>query len=49
VCERYGKSARLLDRLITRGMLNILAAMEQHDRGSSELLCFGFLVHAVKT
>lgn len=48
VCSRYGKRASLFDRLIMRIMLNRLAVCERNDKGSAELLCFGFLVHAVR-
>jgi ubiquinone/menaquinone biosynthesis C-methylase UbiE len=49
VCARHSTPATFVQRLVTRAMLTLLASLERKDHCSSELLCFGFLVQAVRT
>ena len=49
ISKRYSKDKpKLLERLIIFAMLRMLSRFSKKDNGSSDLLCFGYHVHAIK-
>ncbi len=51
VASTYAKTKRLslLEKIVIRSLLNLLSRLSNRDKGSSELLCFGYQVFAKKS
>ena len=49
VCKKYSKPVSWLTRAAIQLMLFALSICEKADRGSSELLCFGYFVKAIRS